>query len=1098
LGRVLLLAFFLWLPGSTAFAQSQSQPPPVEPAGGLGNPEAAPAPTLLVVFPFQVHSRRPIQYLTETLPSLLAARLEATGKISVVDSAQVVSALEGRDPAELSDRELRALLRQFGAEGAVVASITELAGRYSFDVQITPVAEGLASRTLSYVAQGEEELVARLVDFADQVVAVVSGADPDRIIGLQVEGARNMEPVLRELILSKAGTPYDPDLVQADRMLLESQPGIAQVNTSIERRSSGVVLTFGVILSEALVVGGSALDGSGVVVAQVRIRGNRRIESDAIRGRIQTRAGDPLNRARIAADVREVQALGFFQDVFVYSEKTPEGTRLIFEVEENPVIRDIEITGNENIDLDDVNEILTLTTGSTLDYPLLLENEERISQLYRQRGYYLVEVDFSVTPVSEGSISVEFTIEENEKLKLRKIRFKGNHALSDAELLKGFETKTYKWYSLATSWLDKTGTYAEPIFLRDLHGVEKRYTDLGYLQVEVSQPEVDATEEGLFVTIEISEGPQFWVGEIDVVGDETMDLDALRDKIRLAEGEIFNRSYLSQDVESLERHYSDRGFFLASVQPGTRLLQDEHKVNVQFIVEKGPLYFVRSIHIAGNTRTIDPVIRREMKIVEGQLYSARGIQLSTARIQRLGFFEDVTFNPKPTEDPSQLDLNINVVERPTGSFSFGAGYSSRDGLVFTASLAQSNLFGRGYFVNLSVDVGGRTSRYNVSLSDPYFMGSTYSFSGSVFVTDVSFESFKQFQQGINFSIGHSLSEDNSSRAAVSYQWRKREVRQPTGVNASAPIFRELLHEGETASILGISFMRDTRNDRFAATAGTNLVGTVEYAGLGGFSRFFRAEMRGAWYIRPPRFFPDRSTFVLSSRIGYALPLNQITDWNLLIDDTTLCDNPSGCENVARLDQIDANLRLPLTERYFLGGIGPFQLRGYRARSLGPRRAILQRTGITGEGNLFHPVGTSVEYDSVNDRFVAICNDSGVFSQGNGNGRCNRLNTSRIDDFADIAETDVVGGNSFISSSLEYRFGISDSVGLMGVLFVDGGNAFYEGQNLFDVTQWRYGYGGGVLWFSPFGPLQLVLGFPVNPRSFEESPVFEFSVGGFGL
>ena len=128
----------------------------------------------------------------------------------------------------------------------------------------------------------------------------------------------------------------------------------------------------------------------------------------------------------------------------------------------------------------------------------------------------------------------------------------------------------------------------------------------------------------------------------------------------------------------------------------------------------------------------------------------------------------------------------------------------------------------------------------------------------------------------------------------------------------------------------------------------------------------------------------------------------------------------------------------------------------------------------------------------------MCNDEGIFSQGNGNGRCNQLNTQNFDEFGDIIETDVVGGNSFIASSIEYRFGISEQVGLQGVVFVDGGNAFYEGQNMFDVTQWRYGYGAGVLWFSPFGPLQLVLGFPVDPESFEESPVFEFSVGGFGL
>jgi outer membrane protein insertion porin family len=614
----------------------------------------------------------------------------------------------------------------------------------------------------------------------------------------------------------------------------------------------------------------------------------------------------------------------------------------------------------------------------------------------------------------------------------------------------------------------------------------------------VGSPEVDATEEGLFVRIKVAEGPEFRVGTIDVVGDETVDLEVLREKLKLEEGAVFNRSFLTADVEALERHYTDRGFFLASVQPGTRLSQETKQVDVQFVVEKGPLYFVRNINIAGNTRTIDPVIRREMKVVEGQLYSARGIQLSTQRIRRLNFFEDVAFESQPTEDPSQLDLNVNVVERPTGSFSFGAGYSSQDGLVFTASLAQSNLFGRGYFVNLTVDIGGTTNRYFVQISDPYFLGTTFSLAGSVFVTDVQFDSFQQEQKGVNFSIGHSLSENNNARGALNYSYSSRRVTQPILINAAAPIFREILQGNESASILGISYSRDTRDDRFSATTGTNVGARLEYAGLGGFANFLRAELQGAWYLGAPDWMIDRSSFVLSGRVGYALPLNELSDWDLVLEDSTLCVDPRQCTNTGQLDQIDTDVRLPLTERYFLGGIGSFQLRGYRARSVGPRRAILQWNQIPGRGTLFHPLGTIVNYDSANDRYVAVCGDTSGGTQGNANSRCNVLNTKDEDDFNDLFETDVIGGNSFISTSFEYRFPISEEVGLQGVLFVDGGNAFYEGQNLFDVTQWRYGYGGGVLWFSPFGPLQLVLGFPVDPQAFEESPVFEFSVGGFGL
>ena len=212
-----------------------------------------------------------------------------------------------------------------------------------------------------------------------------------------------------------------------------------------------------------------------------------------------------------------------------------------------------------------------------------------------------------------------------------------------------------------------------------------------------------------------------------------------------------------------------------------------------------------------------------------------------------------------------------------------------------------------------------------------------------------------------------------------------------------------------------------------------------------------------------------------------------------------CSLPGQCDGIARLDQIDRDLTLPLAERYFLGGIGTFQLRGYRARSVGPRRAILRRSGLAGLGDLFLPVGRQVV--SAGSSLSTICNDdfsSPVNNQGDGDGKCNDIDDKDIGDFEDLDETDVIGGNKFISSSLEYRFPISAEIGLQGVLFADGGNAFEEGESLFDPAAWRYGVGGGLLWFSPFGPLQLVLGFPIDPLPIEDSPVFEFSVGGAGI
>jgi outer membrane protein assembly factor BamA len=311
---------------------------------------------------------------------------------------------------------------------------------------------------------------------------------------------------------------------------------------------------------------------------------------------------------------------------------------------------------------------------------------------------------------------------------------------------------------------------------------------------------------------------------------------------------------------------------------------------------------------------------------------------------------------------------------------------------------------------------------------------------------------------------------------------------------------------------------DTRNDRLSPTSGYLLGGSLEFAGLGFFSKFLRVEARGAWYMGAPWWLLDDSTFVVSGRIGYTLPLNSISDFDFPTDSSGNLfqgiDTVDG--NVRPLQNIDTDIKLPLSERYFLGGLGEFQLRGFKARSVGPRRAIIRPATPVDERlkdalGSFIPVGRVLVFVDADDPDVVVdpdlflgeweastrCVDTAVFG-GNGDRQCNDLWDKTIDDFEDLDATDVIGGNKFISTSFEYRFPISETIGLQGLVFFDMGNAFFEGENLFDVTEWRYGTGVGVQWFSPFGPLAVILGFPLDPLEDEKSPVFEFSVGGQGF
>jgi outer membrane protein insertion porin family len=1072
--------------------------------GALWAQQASPS-VVAAVLPFEVHSAKPLGYLETSLAELLVSRLETSGRVRVVESDAVAEGLVAF-AGERTETTVRRLAADLGADWVVAGSLTELAGRYSLDVKVTPIEPRVPTRTLVFTAQDDDELLDRVNELADRVLEVLGTGTPRALVAeVRIEGATAeiLEGVPERLRL-QAGSAYQSSLAREDLRELRDLPGIAAASVETERSPEGVVVIYRLVPKERLIPQ-LALESSADRVAEVVVRGNKRIEANAIRARLETRAGDPFNPAVVAGDVREVQALGFFRNVRVLSESGIDGRIVIFEVEENPVVRQVSIAGNENVDGDKIRDSLTITTGSTLDYPLLFENRERIGAIYRAEGYYLAQVTYEIEELQGDSVSIHFEVDEGAKLDLSTIEFVGNEHFSDEDLEDGLKTKRKRWYSIVTKYFDRSGTYSEPVFLQDLQSITERYMNEGYLQVDVGEPDVrvvedDGGSEQLVVRVSIEEGRQFRVGAVDVEGDSSIDLEALRERVNLQSDEVFNRSNLTQDVEDLERFYTDRGFFYASVAPRTRMNEEELTVDVTFSVEKGDLHFIREIEVTGNRITIDPVIRREVQMVEGELYAQRAVERSKNRIRRLGFFEEVEFEVESTDYAEQLDLDVQVVEKPTGSLSFGAGYSTTDSIVVSGSISQANLFGRGWGVQASLDWGSQTSRFFFSFYNPYFLGSSWSFRTTLFRTEIDFQEFSETESGIEFGFGHDLNFDGTAHGQVRYSYSSHEIERLSNENATAMVFRELLSDDQTTSLAGLSFVSDTRDDRVAPTDGHIYGGNFEFAGLGGFATFLRLEGRTIWFTRPPGWLPswfpfrDESTIVFGLRAGYTFPFNSISDWSFSIPTP---ETAPGSE-VQPIDNIDTNLDLPLTERYFLGGLGNFQLRGFEARSVGPRRALLRRTGLIGTGTLFTPVGRSIGV--ANGAIDSFCDDgtdsfTSFGNQGDGDGSCNSLYDTEIDDFDDLDETDIVGGNKFFSGSFEYRFPISEQLGLVGIAFMDFGNAFDEDDSIFDISAWRWGAGAGLLWFSPFGPLQGFVGFPLDKLEFEDATVFEFSVGG---
>ena len=820
----------------------------------------------------------------------------------------------------------------------------------------------------------------------------------------------------------------------------------------------------------------------GGVVREVRVSGTRRIEPDAIKAVIGTKAGEPLDRVRLADDVRRIYGLGFFHDVRIEVELAEGGGAIVtYAVVENPVIRQVSITGNEELGSDDIKEKLTVTVGSTVDYPLLLENSARIEAQYQAKGYYLAKVSYVLEPMGEGAVGVNFDVVEGKKLRLTEIDFRGNEALSDGRLEKVMQTKTWGVTSYVSQLWDNSGLYAEPIFYQDLDKIQRLYMDEGYIRVSIGQPQVDVSEEGIVVRVDVSEGPQFMVGTVDILGDETMDRGQLFGLVELEPGDVFSRSTLSSDVDRLRGYYADRGFFDATVNPITNVDPEKKEIATSFEVKKGELYFVEGIDLNGNVRTADTVVRRQLSIGEGELYSAQAVANSKMRVQRLGYFEEVEVRAKPTDEPNRVSMSVDVVERPTGSFSFGAGVGSVDGFIVSGSITQENLFGTGRALSAGADMGSQNHYYYVRFLEPYVLGSVASLSLTLNSSESEYNDFDQEQTGFGISVGYPLDEGETF-VNTGYAFASREVSGFEEFQAASLLEREEYQGDTTTSLLNLSLRRDTRDDIRFPKSGHITGANIDFAGLGGFAEFLRIEGRTTHFIPVGSWLPFESTFVVNSRVGYALPWNDISDYDLPGCDSTDCAALFGTDpnnEIRALAGIDDDLELPLTERYFLGGLGAFQVRGFEQRSLGPRRAILEPTYQNGAEVAFAPVGYSV-----------IAPDFCRF----GPNQCNSLEDTEIDDFNDLDATDVIGGNTMALVNLELQFPISEEMGLSGLIFLDMGNSFAE-DDFINPADFRFGTGAGIQWFSPFGPILVVLGVPLDPYEDEDGTVFEFSLGG---
>lgn len=780
----------------------------------------------------------------------------------------------------------------------------------------------------------------------------------------------------------------------------------------------------------------------GLPIVEIRVAGNRRISTDDVLAFIREQKGEPFKPEALTRDVRDLWDSSFFDDIEVDLERRDGGVHLRFLVRERPSIRTIEVKGNSEIDTDKLLEGISVKSGATLSYPALRVAVQKLRDMYAEQGYFLAEASFEVIPQRENEVTVAFTIREHEPVTVRRVTFIGNENISDEELREVMFTGQTSLLSFGSG-----GPFRQDAFERDILMITATYYDRGFLSVQVATPRVMLTPDrtGIEVSITIDEGPQYRIRQLriferDAEGREVEPIGGrrhLRQMVRAKGGDIFNRAELAKDLQDVRTMYRDEGFANVEAEPQTELDPDEKLVDIVVPIRRGPPVRFDRIEITGNTKTRDKVIRRELQIAEGELFNETKLETSRRLVTALGYFERVDVSTEQGSAPDRINVNIDVVERPTGTFQIGAGFSSIESFIATAQVQQANLFGNGQSLSLQAQISGLRQLVDIRFFEPYLFDSDFSFSTELFDRLLIYNDFSQSSIGGAVTFGYPLTDPPFLRASLTYTGSLDRVSTTTtstllGTSSAVSVFQRLpLHnlfqDGLTSSVRP-ALTYDTRDNRLFPTSGIFLQGSAELA-----SPIFASDNEFLRYRATGRFY-----YPLGA--GFVAKLNM-----------------EGGVVTSPKDE-----GVPIFARFFLGGI--LDLRGFRYRTIGPRLPLNQSldpnsppifNGANIGGNVMYYQNLELEFPIVEKVGVR-----GVF-------------------FTDA-------GNAWNLEQLYCNAAHAGSFAVTSPCF-DG---------LDSLTTLRTSWGFGIRWFSPLGPLRFEWGFPFKPLPYEEASVFEFTIGNF--
>lgn len=688
------------------------------------------------------------------------------------------------------------------------------------------------------------------------------------------------------------------------------------------RAAVTVIVALSAWAAGASLIAPDAMAQQGTAITEIRVAGTKRIDPSTVNSYLQIQPGDTYDAARIDASLKSLFNTGLFADVTLRRE----GSALIIQVVENPIINRIAFEGNQRLADEVLDAEVSLRPRVVYTRTKVQSDVKRLLDIYRRSGRFGATVEPKVIQLAENRVDLVFEIDEGPSTGIRAINFIGNRQFSDSTLRDTIQTDESAFWRFLTS--DDTYDPDRLSFDREL--LRRFYLSEGHADFRVVSAIAELTEdrEDFVITFTIEEGPEYSFGKVGVTSRmrdvETAELESL---IVGVEGEQYNADEVEETVQALTDTLGARGFAFVDVRPRVNRDRELRTLEVSYEISEGPRVFVERINISGNVRTLDKVIRREFTIAEGDAFNTARLRATRQRLNNLGFFSRVDITNDPGEAADRTVINVAVEEKSTGELSIGAGISSTTGPLGDISIRERNLLGRGQDLRLSLSLGTEQQRVDLSFTEPYFLGRNLAAGFDAFLrtTDLSDESsFEEDEKGFALRMGYQL--EPKLRHTVRYSLSKQSV---DDVEATASDVVKAQAGSHVKSSISNEFFLDRLNRRFNPSDGYFGSYNVETAGLGGSEQYIRNVLSSGVYT--PLF---RSSVVasLTGEVGHVV---------------TFDGDP-----------------VRLTNRFYLGGSS---LRGFASAGVGPRDlttddAIGGHQFYAGTAELTFPLGLPEEFD----------------------------------------------------------------------------------------------------------------------------------------